>query len=315
LVASYLKYIDAADRQSLKDDAAAFRLLKDAPPQTVQERGPFQIPTHLSKLGTIETDLTVNGVSKSWILDTGANFSVLTESAAQQMNLKLSEGTAQTQGSSGAENRLHIAIIPEMKVGTSVLHNVAVLVLPDSALRVPLPNGKYQIDAILGFPVLSALGELTFTSENELKVAGGGDKSGAAMYMQQLNPLVDCRVNGHDLLLFLDSGAGSTALGVRYYNRFTGEFASLARVHRRVVGAGGEKVIDTYPLPSVVLQIGDRSATLKNVAVNAMPVGTDFDLLYGKIGRDLTSKFSSFTIDFRSMRFRLGDALNQTGKN
>jgi predicted aspartyl protease len=315
LIANYLKYIHAADRQSLKDDAGAFHLLKDAPPQTVQESGSFQISTHLSKVGTIDTDLNVNGVTKSWILDTGANLSVLTESAAQQMKLKLSEGTAQTQGSSGAENPLHIAIITEMKVGTAVIRNVAVLVLPDSALRVPLPSGKYQIEAILGFPVLNALGELTFTSGNELKVAAGDDESGAAIYMQQLNPLVESRVNGHDLLLFFDSGASSTALGERYYNRFPGEFASLARVHRRVAGAGGEKVIDTYQLPGVVVQIGNQSATLKNVAVNAVPVGTDFDLLYGNIGRDLTSKFSSFTLDFRAMRFRLGEALNATGQN
>ena len=34
-------------------------------------------------------------------------------------------------------------------------------------------------------------------------------------------------------------------------------------------------------------------------------MGTDFDLLYGSIGRDFTGMFKSFTFDFKAMRFRL----------
>ncbi len=165
-------------------------LLEAAPAQIVESGGRFSLPTHRSKIGTIDTDLTVNGVTKSWILDTGANFSVLTESAAKQMGLKLSEGSARTQGASGAENVLHIAIIPEIKVGSAIVHNVVALVLEDKALKISIPSASYQIDAILGYPVLSALGQLTFTADNRVLVGTGGDTSGAEIYMQQLNPLL-----------------------------------------------------------------------------------------------------------------------------
>jgi clan AA aspartic protease (TIGR02281 family) len=305
LLAGFAKRIAAADRQSLEDDAKTNHLLTDAPPQTVEFTGTLSLPTHRSKIGTIESDFTVNGVTESWILDTGANFSVLTETVARAMGLKLSEGTAQTQGASGAENKFHTAIIPEMKIGAAIVRNVVVLVMPDSALRVPLLTGKYQIDAILGFPVLSALGKLTFTSNNELKAEAGGDPSGAMVYMQQLDPLVESRVAGHDLLMFFDTGATGTSFTVRYYNAFRGEFSGLSRGHHGIAGAGGTKSEPSYNLPKLDIGISDQTAVLNDVPVMAEPMGTDFDLLYGTIGRDVTSQFKSFTLDFKAMRFRL----------
>ncbi len=304
LLENDVKAFNKFDRQTLKDDAATIHLLKDAPPQSVELNGAFSVPTHLSKIGTIETNFTVNGVTKSWILDTGANFSVLTETAAREMKLKLSEGKAQTQGSSGAENPLHIAIVPEMKIGTAVVHNVVVLVIADSGLRIPLPTGTHQIDAILGFPVLSALKEITFTS-NALSVAPGKDDSGARIYMQALDPLVECRVAGHDMLLLFDSGASSTTLTLRYYNEFRSEFAGLSPTRRRVAGAGGTKEVSSYNLENAKVEISDQTAVLKAIPVATQSVGSDFDLLYGDIGRDLTSQFKSFTLDFEHMRFRL----------
>jgi hypothetical protein len=60
-----------------------------------------------------------------------------------------------------------------------------------------------------------------------------------------------------------------------------------------------------YQLASVQIGIGNQTATLKDVAVFAEPVGTDVDLLYGTVGRDLTGVFKSFTLDFKAMRFRV----------
>lgn len=305
LLGGFAKHLKAVERKSLEDDAKTNHLLMDAPPQTVDFSGTFSLPTHRSPIGTIESDVAVNGVAKSWILDTGANFSVLTESVAKQMGLKLSEQTASTQGSSGAENKLHIAIIPEMNIGTATVHNAVALVLEDEALKIPMPKGEYQIDAILGYPALSGLGQLTFTADNRVVAQAGGDSSGAAIYMQELNPLLQVRTGGRDLLMMFDTGASSTTFTYRYYQAFPGQFAGLSRHPHGVAGAGGAKRVSAYALPSVQLRIGDQAATLKDVAVFAEPIGTDFDLLYGTVGRDLTGMFKSFTLDFKTMRFRV----------
>jgi len=305
LLTGYAKRFTPADRQSLKDDAATNALLKDAPAQSVEMHGEFSLATHHSPIGTIDTDLTVEGITKSWILDTGANFSVVTESLARQMGLKLSEGTAQTQGTSGAENRLHTAIIPEIRIGSATVRNVVALVLEDKSLTIPLPKGKYQIEAILGYPVLSALGQLTFTNDNRVLVGTGGDATGAKIYMQELNPLIEYRIAGRDLLLMMDTGASSTSLTARYREAFPDQFIGLTEEAHAVAGAGGTKKIRAYELPELKIGIGNQTATLKGVFVSAEPLGTDFDMLYGTTGRDLTGQFKSFTLDFKSMRFRV----------
>jgi predicted aspartyl protease len=305
LLSEFSKHLKAAERKSLEDDAKTNHLLIDTPPQTVEFTGTFSLPTDRSKIGTIESDFTVNDITKSWILDTGANFSVLTESAARQMGLKVSEKTASTQGSSGAENKLHIAIVPEMKIGTATVHNIVVLVLADKSLKIPLPSGEYQIEAILGYPVLSALGQLTFMSNNRVVAQAGGDKSGAVVYMQELNPLLQVRIGGRDLLMLFDTGASSTTFTYKYYRAFPGQFVGLSKHPHGVAGAGGAKRVSAYALPSVQLDIGGQKADLKDASVFAEPIGTDFDLLYGTVGRDLTALFKSFTLDFKTMRFRV----------
>ena len=305
LLADFIAQFPSSERKSLKDDAQTVRLLKGSPPQTIELNGSFTLPTHRSPIGTIESDLTVNGVTKSWILDTGANYSVLTESAARQMHLNLSEGTAKVQGSAGAETPLHIAIIPEFKIGPSTVKNVVALVLPDASLTIPLPKGKHQIEAILGYPVLSAFGQVTWTSDEHVTFSSGGQSSGAPIYMQQLDPLLQVRVHDRDLLMMFDTGADHTSFTARYYDTFQPDFEGLEKKTHMVGGAGGIKKISVYELPSVAIAVGDTTITLKNVAVSTEKLGTDGDLLFGRIGRDLTAEFKSFTFDFKNMRLRL----------
>ncbi len=80
---------------------------------------------------------------------------------------------------------------------------------------------------------------------------------------------------------------------------------SLSQHPHGVAGAGGIKRLTAYTLPEVKIGLGEQTATLKDVTALAAPLGTDLDLLYGTIGRDLTGQFKSFTLDFKSMRFRL----------
>ncbi|MGZ4788026.1 MAG: hypothetical protein ACXVZV_10385 [Terriglobales bacterium] len=172
-------------------------------------------------------------------------------------------------------------------------------------MAIPLPKGEHQIDAILGFPVLSALGQLTFTSDNKFTVDSATDSSGSPIFMQQLNPLVEVNIHGRAIPLFFDTGAGSTTFPFRYYDTFTGDVDGLQKVRQGIGGAGGAKRVAAYRLPKLEIGVGGQTAVLKDISVLAEPLGTDQDLLYRTMGRDLTSQFKSFTLDFKSMRFRV----------
>jgi hypothetical protein len=59
-----------------------------------------------------------------------------------------------------------------MRVGGATLTNVVLLILDDENLQVGSGPDAYQISAVLGYPILEALGVVTFTRDEFL--AGEG---------------------------------------------------------------------------------------------------------------------------------------------
>jgi hypothetical protein len=120
----------------------------------------------------MNTDLTVDGVRGSWLLDTGANFSVVTKSFAKRLGLRALPGFTQTtSGISGIENPLQVAVMPTLEMGGAELHNVVVLIFDDANLNVSLGKEAYQIQGIIGYPVFQALGVITFLHEGGSRLA------------------------------------------------------------------------------------------------------------------------------------------------
>ncbi len=316
LLHNFASQLDKSEKQSTTDDYRTVLLLKDAPPQSITFAGSVDLPMHRNPvLDTLDVALTVGGVTESWILDTGANYSAVTASFARRLGAKLLPGEAQTQGITGAENKLRAAILPELKVGGATVHNVVLVVLEDSSFNVPAGKDKrYQINAVLGYPVLQALQRVTFASDGHFLAGPGspGGDSGAPMFMNLLMPLLECRVEGRPVLFSFDSGANQSFFSVRYYREFASQFKGLTKKRHGMGGAGGVRFVDAYFLPHPQLGIGAATVTLKNVPV--LPaLGTYADKLFGNLGRDVTDPYSSFTIDFASMRFQLGNKLPAAG--
>jgi hypothetical protein len=312
LLHKFASQMDKVERQGAKDDYHTVLLLRNAPPETVSFEGRIDLPTHRNPvLDTIEANLTVNGVEQSWILDTGANFSTVSASFAARLGVQLSHDVAQTQGSTGAENKLRVALLPEMKLGGAIIRHVVLLVLDDDSLNVPSGRTtRYQINAVLGYPVLHALKRITFTQDGHF-LAGPDSPAGldgARLYMDQLTPLLECEVENRLVLFSFDTGANQSVLSVRYYRDFPSAFKGLKKKPYAMGGAGGLKRMKAHYLPEWQLGVGPAHPVLHKVPV--VPVmGTDMDRLYGNLGRDLVDSYRSFTIDFESMRLLLGDKL------
>jgi hypothetical protein len=203
--------------------------------------------------------------------------------------------------------------VPEIKLGSATIKNVAVLILPDKNLNVNFGKESYQIEAILGFPVLEALGRITITSPGanagEMRVernSGSDSQKGSAMYIEELEPLVSARIGTHDVIFAFDTGADNSIFTSKYYQEFTGDLMNLPKSAHGVAGGGGTKKVDAVRQPKLTLEIGGTTDVLSNVTVMTDRIGTHLDALYGNMGRDITNNFDSFTIDFRNMRFELG---------
>jgi len=312
LLKNFISYVDPRKLQGTKDDAAVMHLLSNAPAQSITWRGPVRLKTERNAINSMNTELTVNGVREGWLLDTGANFSVVTKSFAQRLGLTPLPGFAQTtSGITGIENPLQVAVLPTLDMGGAELHNVVVLVFDDASLKVSLGREAYQINAIIGYHVFQALGVITFLHEGWLEAGEQARRSGngAHMYMKLLTPVIVCGVEGHDLPFTLDTGASGTSLSVRYFDRFRADIRSWKRGTNKSSGAGGMVTGKVYLQPRLNLNVGDKIVTLENVSVFPRRMGSDLDELYGNLGQDVVAKFASFTLDFSAMTLRLGEPL------
>jgi predicted aspartyl protease len=104
--------------QGTKDDAGVAHLLRGAPTQTITWQGPTRLKTERDTIGSMVTELNVNGVQEKWLLDTGANLSVVSRSFAKRLGLKPLPGFGQTiSGLTGIENPLQIALLPNLQMG------------------------------------------------------------------------------------------------------------------------------------------------------------------------------------------------------
>ncbi len=317
LFQNYSGQLEQAQKKDDDDDYQALKLMRDAPPQTIQLDGPIALPTHRNAaLDTIDADLTVNGVTESWIIDTGANFTTVSESFARRLGIRLSENKAQTQGITGAENELRVAILPELRLGGAVVRNVVLLVLKDDNLNVPAgPKKHYQIQAVLGYPVLQALGRFTLTRDHQFLAgpASPGSESGAPLYMYKLSPLMECRLGSRPLLFAFDSGADKSVFTDRYFRDFPNQFHGLHKRRYGMGGAGGVRKMKVFYLPEARLDVGGVTATLRNVPV--LPrFATNLNKFYGNLGRDLTDAYDYFTVDLANMRLSLGTPIGAKAK-
>jgi hypothetical protein len=300
LLGNYADVLSPALLKDDQDDSDTLKLLLTAPPQTITIDAPINLPTHSDLLGSITANLTVHGITAPWILDTGANFTAISETFAHQLGLTFSTGTAHTQGATGAENPIHIAILDTLPIGDAILHNVVVLILPDANLTIQLGKKKqYVIPAALGYPVFQALGIIRFTHDHHF-LAGPtlpltGDSS--PIYMEKLNVLFSCRTHDHPRPFLFDSGANATTFFVPYYRDFAADLLHEKQGTRRGYGIGGTSSDQVYILDHVDLELANRIVDLQHIAVFKTPQNNLADEYEGSLGRDLLSSLDSLTLD------------------
>ncbi len=290
------------------DDAALARILKGTSPQTIAWHGPVKLKTSMNPIGSRVAELVVNGVRGPWLLDTGANQSVVSRTFAERLGVTPLPGVASAgSGLTGRQSSLRVAVLPTMHVGGASLTNVVLIVLDDENLRFGSGRDTYQLDAILGYPILKALGVVTFTRDEFLaaQTAEPGGQ-GVRMYMRGLTPAVECEVEGRPLLFTLDTGASSTDLSVRYYELFRAQANSWKTQKVESGGVGGSLMHDLYIQPRLVMKMGTSTATLKDVSITPVRMNAGLDILFGNLGQDFVDSFESVSLNFSTMTLILG---------
>jgi hypothetical protein len=123
----FANFAGQMSRRGTKDDSDLAHLLRGVPAQTITFQGPVRLKTERNPIGSLVTELTVNGVRGQWLLDTGANQAVVTRSFGRELGLKPLPGSATTgSGITGIANPLQVAVLPTLQMGGATVKTVVV---------------------------------------------------------------------------------------------------------------------------------------------------------------------------------------------
>ena len=308
--------------QAILDNQKLSELLVKVPPQTIELTENFTLlPASTSSPMGAEypvsiPDHAVSGTPLLTRFDTGAEISLLSATTAKAWGVTMLQGAATLIGAGGGTFEAHPGFLPTLTIGKAQLHNVAVYVVADQNLYIaPL---KLQLNATLGYPVMHALGRLTFMQDGSLHVEAKSpqrDPHSTTLWLDDHALLIElgtkpvfkgtALVNVTDDRLFiLDTGSGSTVLTDRYLVEHKDFFSGLALETGTLSGNDGVHAIANYQVHRLPLFVGESGVfLLDGQHVFAQPMHGPMEDYFGIIGQDILRRLPGYIIDFRTMTF------------
>ena len=256
------------------------------------------------------------------MLDPTAPFNLIDRETAREVGLKISEQTATVHTLTGRPIQVHMAVIPRFTIGGRLtLRDMTVFVYDDADYF--FPHSGYQVEGVLGYPALSALGSITVTDDATIQVrpakqidpAEKADllTSGARFFLDGDQIIVALgraqdsgnphRADTDDRMFAVDAGSQQTYLTSRYFDEHAAEFNSrkMELFSFPWLNAGPQPA---YVAETVPLTVGRTTVNLHYMRVLTQPLGTAaLDDVYGVLGVDALGQLASYTFDYRTMRF------------
>lgn len=266
------------------------------------------VPTARDKAGLVRAVVTINERTQDAVLDTGANLSVISASAAKRLKLRILKGAVGVGSATSQRVETRLAMADRLTVAGVELSHVAFLVMEDEQLKFPVAGG-YQIDAIIGFPVFRALGRVRFDWADNLALGSSATPvpAGHNLRIDGNDLYVLSQINGVDAALHIDTGATASGLTSRFAKLHPSLLTDLKTDSEQVMGAGGKVLTQrTMVLKPATITIGARSITLPRIAIVTDPPEGQEEKRLGAIGQDILSGFEFYIIDFDRMSFALG---------
>ena len=279
--------------------------LREVAPQTVELAENAHAQATHNSLGSWNVPVRVQGVEGDWIFDTGANISTVTESEARRIGLTVRDSKAYVGGSTGQKNALRLAVADDLQIGGVRVHHVILLVLADEALHIRPVH--YQINGILGLPVLRALGRIEISAAGALRIRPPAHSAaGPNLFFEEQSPIVEIEHGSRRLQMFLDTGANATVLYPSFRQAMSRDETAKIRTRKeKTAGAGRVLQRKTQMLPTLTLALAGTAIDLSKVSLlTDMPQSGRFR--DGVIGMDALWK--GFRLDFDAMRLELSAA-------
>jgi hypothetical protein len=277
-------------------------MFRDRPDMKVK-KGTATLACDVSAAG-LRLNGRANRQPVSWLFDTGANFSIISDAEAIRLGMRITETTGRAGDLAGGSVAARTATAERLTIGSTEMRDVRFLVTPAGGMPwKELPPGK---QGIIGMPIALALESVHWSSEDWCTVGGSAQKlspdAGSPISFERLFVMAQVTVEGTPLRFALDTG---NQTGTQLWPRFGREFSRLVadrgtRSSARLTQIGGAVDHATTVLRDLRLGIGGTDVTLAEVHLFSPPVGNDSS--YGLLGVDVFTNAREVTIDFRAMR-------------
>jgi len=175
------------------------------------------------------------------------------------------------------------------------------IVMPDKELRF---LGFYKINEIIGFPVINQLKEIRLNyAENTLTIPAAPTNSEEKNFaMEGLMPLIEIGHRNEWLVFTFDTGANSTSLYPKYYEKYAAEIDSTYKLGNIISGsAGGMEKNRAYKLTNVQMRIAGRDVVLPEVSLLKDVQTEHSKYFFGNLGQDAIKQFKTVIINFDKM--------------
>jgi hypothetical protein len=296
-------------------------LAKDNPQATVESCDPFKLPVGENPLGLVDIPVFVDARSRNWMLDPTLPFNLISRSVAKDAGLKISSESATISTLRGRPIQVHVAVIPRFTIGGRLtIHDMTVFVYDDKDYYFPLNH--YQVEGVLGFPAIAAIGSITVNSDHtvlirpvkQLGPLANGDllTTGTRFYLdgdqvivamgtgQQSSPAGG---QGDDRMFAVDAGGQQTYLTSRYFDEHAADFNNQKMEMFSFLGQTSASQ-PAYISETLPFKAGTTQFDLHFLRVLTQPLGNAaLDDVYGILGVDALSQLKNYTFDYRTMRF------------
>ena len=300
LLRKYRSALSPAEREDVRNSDLIWKGLQDVPPQTTTISSENRIGYRRDLAGLITVPVSFVDSSFYFVFDTGANFSVITESYARKAYLRKLNVKFKVKAITGLDVNASLGIADELRLGDIVVKNVVFMIFPDSSLS--FARGLYTIKGILGFPIIEQLQEIRIDKYNLTVPQIAVDRNIRNFGVDELLPVISVGYNTDTLAFTFDTGAQFTFLNEPFYHDYKTLVDTAGySFEMQIGGAGGVAKSKAFRVSQIPITVAGQSALLKDVAVKTSSTTPKDKLYYGNFGQDIMGQFKEMVINFRYM--------------
>jgi len=300
LLSEYQHEINKTDIDEYKNEYAFYKGLQNVEPQKMAKSCSIEINSYRNQFNHLMIPVECGGVKDNFILDTGANVSVVTETYAKKMGLPIYQSDADVGTSTGKRIKIQLSVAKKIIIGKIIFENVVFMCVPDKDLT--FPDINLEIHGVIGFPIIQQIGEIHINKNGNIFIPEHYQKNHSKnIFLDQLFPIIKVVSVNEKLLLNFDTGANNSELSKKYYEDHETEIKNNGIFQNgERGGAGGTVNVKKYILKNFSYQIGNKNGILPEIEVILQEYGYSkfFD---GVIGQDIIMQHEKMVINLKEM--------------